>query len=71
MAFIQNPQQKRPPLDRKDHVWFLLLKPNTYKCCLCGAIADDPPEYPTRNDWMPKRYEALTDEERGLAKCRY
>lgn len=52
--------------DRKDHLWH--LRGNSYLCLLCGAVTMKPPSYPTPNNWMPDKYEALTDEDRELAR---
>lgn len=58
----QTPINKR--LDRKDHVW-LRQQNGNYKCCLCGAVVEgSPPDYPTDKDWLPRRYEPLTEDER-------
>lgn len=65
MGYIQNPQQKRPPIDRKEHVW-QATKDGWWKCVLCGAITRQPPEYPTPKGWMPERFEKLTEAERCL-----
>lgn len=52
-------------IDRKDHVW-VRLEGGVYKCVLCGGMARQPPGYPTPRDWLPTKYEPLTDEERAL-----
>ncbi len=50
---------------RSDHVWFL-KDGILHKCCLCGAVTQKPPLYPTPEEWLPDRYEVLTDKEREL-----
>ncbi len=73
MPYIQNPQQKRPPLDRKEHIWYAAGPAGCgkWKCVLCGAVTNQPPEHPAKPAWMPDKYEPLTDAERALSpyKC--
>ena len=52
-------------VDRKDHCW-VHLKNGDYKCVLCGALTVQPPVYPTPRNWIPRRYEPLTKDERNL-----
>lgn len=74
------------PLNRSDHVWRQTRVPvrgasdadespalrTVYKCCLCGAITESPPPYPTPPLWLPTEYQLpLTAEERGAARTRY
>ena len=55
---------------RAEHVWFRIPdgpRRGYYKCCLCGAIAVEPPPFPTPDDWMPLDYELpLTPDERRM-----
>lgn len=53
-------------VDRKDHVWF--KHKGLYKCCLCGAVCEVPPPYPTPANWMPMMYEPLNEPERMQCK---
>lgn len=54
-----------PTNNRTDHVWFEC--DSGWKCCLCGALEDTPPPYPTRGGYTPRRFGLpLTDEERLL-----
>jgi hypothetical protein len=54
-------------IDRKDHVW--TRRGVCWKCVLCGATTfSDPPEYPTPEDWTPRRYEKLTESERSKGR---
>lgn len=52
-------------VDRLDHVWFRLHL-GGYKCCLCGAVTNEPPPAPTPADWFPEEYWPLTDKDRTL-----
>jgi len=53
--------------DRKDHLWAKVPDGPGFKCVLCGAVTPTrPPSYPTPGDWMPARYERLTDQDRSL-----
>lgn len=65
---FQTPQTKSP--DRKDHVWVRRFNQKEeaweWKCCLCGAVCSEPPDYPTDTGWEPDRYERLTNADRGL-----
>lgn len=57
-------------VDRTDHVWFM-NDLGVWKCCLCGALARRPPDYPTRKDWRPLGHELpLTEEERNMRPFR-
>lgn len=56
---------KTVPLERTDHCWVAKNRA-LFKCCLCGAITAKPPQFPTPEDWMPARYDPLTNEERAL-----
>lgn len=47
-------------------MWYYLKYRGYYKCVLCGAITPSAPPYPTDPEWLPQRYEALTDEERTM-----
>ncbi len=55
-------------LDRAGrHVWCKLADGRKlFKCVLCGALAKKPPNFEQEEDWVPERYEPLTDEERRL-----
>lgn len=53
--------------DPKDHIWHYFPKRKLHKCVLCGALAAMPPAYPTDPEWLPDKYEALTQDERDLA----
>ena len=59
-------------VDRGDHVWFLKYIEGgngrtQFKCCLCGALTENPPPYPTPENWVPNEHELpLTDQERKL-----
>ena len=61
MSF-QTTKTKRP--DRVDHVWEHRGQ-RDYKCVLCGALTDKPPEFADKH-WVADRYEPLTDEERAM-----
>lgn len=61
---------KTPMLSRKDHVW-VSRRGGGYLCVLCGGVTDEkPPPFPTPKDWMPRRYDGLTEKERGLVPFR-
>lgn len=49
---------------RSDHVWFQIG--SVWKCCLCGALAKKPPDFPTDDKWMPDYYAALDKREKTL-----
>lgn len=51
-----------PKVDRKDHIW--IRRATGYKCCLCGALAQIPPPYPTAKEWMPTVYAPVTPKDR-------
>jgi hypothetical protein len=59
-----------PDAHRTDHVWF--QSGTRWKCCICGAItlAEQPPDHPTPEDWLPHTYEKLTEFERCLCPLR-
>lgn len=59
----QSPKSKE--LDRTEHVWSKAVR-GYFKCVLCGAVTDHPPQRPTPEDWYPDRYEKLTAKERAL-----
>lgn len=61
---FQTPHLRNP--NRADHVWLYYIDRNRWKCVLCGAICVHPPKYPTPPDWMPDRYEKLTEEEQVM-----
>ena len=63
---FQTPRDKSH--DRSDHIWFLQSGGGgvTYKCCLCGGLTLNPPNYPTPKHWLPTEFEDLTDAERQL-----
>ena len=63
MSYFQVPNSKIK-LDRSDHIW--VFRSESWKCCLCGAVSKAPPYYPTPMAWEPKRYEALSEEDRAL-----
>lgn len=55
--------------DRTQHCWFALTLLDGklgYKCALCGAVSYVRPASPAHSDWMPVRYEPLTDAERAM-----
>jgi len=62
---FQTPKTIRP--NRSDHVWIIHNGSYKYKCCLCGALTDQPPPYPTPPEWLPHKCEPLTDEERAMS----
>lgn len=52
-------------IDRKDHVWIERQgKRPRFKCVLCGAVTDKPPDSPTPQNWNPQWYEKLTPQDR-------
>jgi hypothetical protein len=53
--------------NRGYHVWHYRKKEKNWKCVLCGAVSANPGEELVKEDWMPERYEPLTDEERNLS----
>ena len=61
----QTPKTKYP--NRADHIW-TRKSADEYKCVLCGAITFQrvPPNHPTDPEWVPLRYEKLTDDEKLL-----
>jgi hypothetical protein len=62
---FQTPRTR--PLKRSDHVWLRILGSGSkYRCCICGAETDSPPDVPTPEDWVPDYYVPLTDAERDL-----
>jgi hypothetical protein len=46
------------------HVW--QLRGTDYKCVTCGAITKSPPKRDEEEDWLPERFEPLTEEEKKL-----
>ena len=61
---FQTPRTKNP--NRYDHVWYKRKEDGKWKCCLCGALCNKPPEFPTDPDWRAERHEKLTQEEVAL-----
>lgn len=67
-----------PNVDRRDHVWNRIeivekkedkeISITKYKCVLCGGLDENPPPYPTPQDWCLSTVEELTNEERALCK---
>lgn len=51
-------------INRMDHVWF--RKGGRYKCCLCGAITNVPPNYPTPENFQAESYESVTEMEKEM-----
>lgn len=57
---------------RTDHIWRARdvgkgkASRVEYKCILCGAVTASPPAAPTPDFWLPRNYEAVTNEERAL-----
>ncbi len=49
-------------VDRSKHCFAFLG--GRWKCLLCGGITRQLPPNPEPADWIPDRYEPLTDEER-------
>lgn len=73
MAKFQTVDNKHP--DRTDHVWMKCdgadpPKTRYYRCVLCGAVTDDPPDYPTPKEWTPKFYDEITAKDRELCPPR-
>ena len=61
---VQSVRDSQPK--RTDHVWYR-KDGNGFKCCLCGALTNKPPDFPTPVDWMPEMgYEQLTETERTI-----
>ena len=54
--------------DKTDHIWYLDKKRMICKCCTCGAVCKQPPNYPTPKTWMPDHFEPLEEWERNLVK---
>lgn len=71
MPHFQEPHHAN--LSRSDHIWLLVdedLPTMRFKCCTCGAVTNAPPPFPTPPNWMPRRYEELTSDDRIAAGSR-